>query len=73
MIYQFLGMEANNYNLVCFAIANNVDVIHHWSQVMAIFDWEMPPRFTPAIGLRRNFVYISNLEIRAVKSIGQNF
>ena len=47
-------------SLVCFA--NNV--IHPWPQVMPIFDREMPPRFTPAICLCRNFVFISTLENR---------
>ena len=45
-------------SLVCFA--NNA--IHPWPRVMLIFDREMPPGFTPAICLRCNFVYISNLE-----------
>ena len=33
----------------------------------------MPPGFPPAICLRRNFVYISNLENRGDKSLVQNF
>ena len=40
---------------------------------MLKFNWEMPPRFTHTIYLRRNFVYISTLEIRGDTSIGQNF
>ena len=55
-------------SLVCFA--NNA--IHPWPQVMPIFDREMHPGFTP-ICLRRNFVYISNLENRGDKSLDQNF
>ena len=51
-------------SLLCFA--NNV--IHPWPQVMPIFDQEMPPRFTPAIFLRHNFVYISTMENRGDKS-----
>ena len=69
MIYQFLGMEAKNYKFGIFA--NNA--IHPWPQVMPIFDREMPPGFTPAICLRRNFFYISNLENRGDKSLDQNF
>ena len=56
-------------SLVCFA--NNA--IHPWPQVMPIFDREMPPGFTSAICLRRNFVYISNLENQGDKSVDQNF
>ena len=33
----------------------------------------MPPGFPPAICLRRNFVYISNLENQGDKSLVQNF
>ena len=42
-------------------------------QVMPILDREMPPRVTPAICLRRNFVYISILENRGDKTLYQNF
>ena len=45
-------------------------VIHPWPQVKLIFDREMPPGFTPAICLRRNFVYISTLEDRWDKFVG---
>ena len=70
MIYQFLGMEAKNYKFGIFA--NNV--IHPWPQVMQIFDREMPPWFTPAICLRRNFVYISNLEnVRETNPLTKTF
>ena len=55
-------------SLVCFA--NNA--IHPWPQVMPIFDREMPPGFTSAICLPRNFVYISNLENQGDKSVDQN-
>ena len=65
----FLAWRQRIISLVCFA--NNA--IHPWPQVMPIFDQEMPPRFTPAICLRRNFVYISNLESRGDKSLDQNF
>ena len=56
-------------SLVCFA--NNT--VHPWPQMMPIFDREMPPGFTPAICLRRNFVYTSTSENRGDKSIKQNF
>ena len=56
-------------SLGCFA--NNA--IHPWLQVMPIFDREMPPGFTPANCLRRNFVYISNSENQGDKSLDQNF
>ena len=69
MIYQFLGMEAKNYKFGIFC----QNAIRPWPQVMPIFDREMPPGFTPAICLRRNFVYISNLENRGDKSLVQNF
>ena len=65
----FLAWTQRIISLVCFA--NNA--IHLWPQVMQIFDREMPPRFTPVICLRRNFVYISNLENRGDKSLDQNF
>ena len=41
--------------------------------MMPIFDGEMPPGFTPAICLCRNFVYISTLKNRGDKSVAQNF
>ena len=65
----FLAWMQRIISLVCFA--NNA--IHPWPQVMPILDREMPPRFTPVICLRRNFVYISNLEDREDKSLDQNF
>ena len=65
----FLAWTQRIISLVCFA--NNA--IHPWSQVMPIFDREMPPGFTPVICLHRNFVYISNLENRGDKSLDQNF
>ena len=65
----FLAWTQRIISLVCFA--NNA--IHPWPQVMPIFDREMPPGFTPVICLRRNFVYISNLENRGDKSLDQNF
>ena len=52
MYINFLAWRQRILSLVCFA--NNA--IHPWPQVMPIFDREMPPRFTPAICLRRNFV-----------------
>ena len=58
-------------SLACFA--NNVNVIHPWSQMMPIFDREMPPIFTPAICSHHNFVYISTLESRGDTSFHQNF
>ena len=73
MIYQFLGMEAKNYKFGMFCQQCHPNAIHPWPQVMPIFDREMPPGFTPAICLRRNFVYISNLEHRGDKSLNQNF
>ena len=73
MIYQFLGMEAKNYKFGMFCQQCHPNAIHLWPQVMPIFDREMPPGFTPAICLRRNFVYISNLENRGDKSLNQNF
>ena len=73
MIYQFLGMEAKNYKFGMFCQQCHPNAIHPWPQVMPIFDREMPPGFTPAICLRRNFVYISNLENRGDKSPNQNF
>ena len=73
MIYQFLGMEAKNYKFGMFCQQCHPNAIHPWPQVMPIFDREMPPGFTPAICLRRNFVYISNLENRGDKSLNQNF
>ena len=39
---------------------------------MAVFHWEMPSGFTPAICLRRNFLYILILKHQGYKSIGQN-
>ena len=56
-------------SLVCFV--NNA--IHPWPQVMPICGREMPPGFTPAICLRRNFVYISYLENQRDKSLNQRF
>ena len=56
----FLAWKKRIISLACFA--NNV--IQPWIQVMPIFDREMPPGFTPAICLCRNFVYISILENR---------
>ena len=69
VIYQFLGMEAKNYKYGTFC----QQCIHPWPQVMPIFDREMPPGFTPAICLHRNFVYASILENRGDKSLDQNF
>ena len=54
----FLAWWQRIINLACFA--NNV--IHPWPQMVLIFDREMPPRFTPAICLHCNLVYISTLE-----------
>ena len=65
----FLTWRQRVISLVCFA--NNA--IHPWPQVMPIFDREIPPGFTPAICLCRNFVYISNLGNRGDKSLVQNF
>ena len=65
----FLAWREIIISVVCFA--NNA--IRPWPQVMPIFDREMPPGFTPAICLRRNFVYISILENRGDKSLNQNF
>ena len=65
----FLAWRQRIISLVCFA--NNA--IHPWPQVMQIFDREMPPGFTPAICLRRNFVYISILENQGDKPVNQNF
>ena len=42
-------------------------------QVMLIFDWEIPPGFTPAIWLSRSFVNISALENQGGKCVGQTF
>ena len=50
----FLAWRPRIISLVCFA--NNA--IRPWPQVMPIFDREMPPGFSPAICLHRNFVYI---------------
>ena len=52
----FLAWRQRTISLVCFA--NNA--INPWPQVIPIFDRAMPPRFTPAICIHRNFVYISN-------------
>ena len=65
----FLAWRQRIVSLVCFA--NNA--ISPWPQVMPIFDQEMSPGFTPAICLRRDFVYISILENRGDKSLYQNF
>ena len=65
----FLAWRQRIISLVCFA--NNA--IHPWPQVMPIFYREMPPGFTPDSCLRRNFVYISNLENGGDKSLDQNF
>ena len=48
-------------------------VIHPWPQMMPIFDREMPPRFTPAICLHHNFVYISPLWRTGETSVERNF
>ena len=70
MIYiNFLAWRQRIISLVYFA--NNA--IHPWPQVMQIFNWEMPPGFTPAICLHRNFVFISHLENRGDKAVDQNF
>ena len=66
MIYQFLGMEAKNYKFRMFC-----QQCH--PSMMPIIDREMPPGFTSAICLHRNFVYISTLENRGDKSVRQNF
>ena len=68
----FLVWKQRIISLVYFA--NNMNnAIRLWPQVMPIFDREMPPGFTPAICLRRNFVYISILENQGNKSLDQNF
>ena len=65
----FLAWRQRIISVVSFA--NNA--IHPWPQVMLIFDWEMPPGFTPAICLCHNYVYISNLEDQGDKSLNQTF
>ena len=69
VIYQFLGMEAKNYKFGLFCQL----AIHPWPQVMPIFDRKMPPGFTPALCLHRNFVCMSILDKWGHKSVNQNF
>ena len=62
-------MDAKNYKFGMFCQQCHPSVA--WGD--ADIDQEMPPGFTPAICLRRNFVYISKLENRGDKSLDQNF
>ena len=70
MIYiNFLAWRQRIVSLACFAS----NVVHPWTQVMRIFNQEMPPGSASSICSRRNFVCSSTLENRGDKFIGQNF
>ena len=69
MIYQFLVMEAKNYKFSMFCQQCHPSVAPDDGNIQP----RNAPRFTPAIYLRRNFVYISNLENRGDKFVDQNF
>ena len=70
MIYQFLGMEAKNYKFGMFCQQMPSIRGPRWYRYSTK---KCLPAFTPAICLRHNFVYISNLENRGDKSVDQNF
>ena len=63
-----LGMEAKNYKFGMSCQQCQPSVAPGDADI-----WPVPPGFTPAICLRRNFVYIPNLENRGDKSVYQNF
>ena len=65
----FLAWMSSMISLASFAHS----VIHPGPQMMLIFHREMPPAFTPANCLRRNFVCIFILENLGDESINQNF
>ena len=71
VIYQFLGMEAKNYKFGMFCQQCHPSVAPGDADIRPRN--QMPPGFTPAICLCRNFVYIFILENREDKSVDQNF
>ena len=70
MIYHFLGMELKNYKFGMFCQQCHPSVASGDADIRP----RNAPKFTPAICLRRNFVYmnISYLENRGDKSLNQN-